>query len=64
VLVKPIFVLLGQTFNFGSDHPNAKILVDVSIVGLPRGIYYSPQDFVLTSLYLLDITLAGTTLTD
>lgn len=61
VLVKPIFVLLGSPFNFDSDHPNAKIPMDVAITGVPRGIYYSPQYFVLKFLYPLDITLTGTT---
>jgi hypothetical protein len=59
VLVKPIFKLLGY-FNFGSDHPNAKIPVDVTTVGIPRGIYYFLQDFVLKFMYPLDVTLAGT----
>jgi hypothetical protein len=50
MLVKPIFMLLGCPLNFGSDHPNAKICVDVAVMGVPRGIYYSPQYFVLELL--------------
>jgi hypothetical protein len=61
MLMKPIFMLLGCPFNFGSDHPNAKISVDVAVTGVPRGIYYSPQYFVLELLYYLDVALAGTT---
>jgi hypothetical protein len=60
-LVKPIFMLLDKPFNFGIDYLNANIPVDVAIAGVPRGIYYSPQYFVLKSLYSLDVTLAGTT---
>jgi hypothetical protein len=37
MLVKPIFMLLRCPFNFGSDHPNAKVSVDVAVTGVPRG---------------------------
>jgi hypothetical protein len=59
MLVKPIFRLLGCPFNFGSDHHNAKIPIDVAIMGIPRGVYYSPQYVVLKLLYPLGVT--GTT---
>jgi hypothetical protein len=59
VLVKPILALLGWRFNFRSDHPNANITVDVAIAGVPKGIYYPPQHFVLKSLYPLDVILLG-----
>jgi hypothetical protein len=45
----------------GCDHPNAKITMDVAITGVPRGIYYSPQYFVLEFLYPLDAIVTGTT---
>jgi hypothetical protein len=41
MLVKPIFVLLGCPFNFCSDHPNAKIPMDVAITCVLRGNIYS-----------------------
>jgi hypothetical protein len=44
-------MLLGRPFDFDSDHPNAKIMMDVAITGVPRDIYYSPQYFVLEFLY-------------
>jgi hypothetical protein len=56
-----IFVLLGCPFKFSSDHSNAKIPMDVTITGVPRGIYYSPQYLVLKFLYPLYVTLTGTT---
>jgi hypothetical protein len=40
MLVKPIFMLLGCSFNFSSDHPNAKVSVDVAVTGVPRGIQF------------------------
>jgi hypothetical protein len=52
-MLKPIFMLLGCPLNFGSDHPKAKVSVDVGVTGVPRGIYYSS--------YYLDVALAGTT---
>jgi hypothetical protein len=61
MLVKLIFMLLDCAFNFGSDDPNTKISVDVAITGIPRGIYYSPQYFVLKLLYYLDVAPTGTT---
>jgi hypothetical protein len=61
MLMKPIFMLLSCPFNFGSDHPNAKVSVDVAITGVKWGIYYSPQYFVLELLYYLDVALADTT---
>jgi hypothetical protein len=38
----------------GCPHPNAQFTMDVAITGVPRGIYYSPQYFVLEFLYPLD----------
>jgi hypothetical protein len=61
VLVKLIFVLLGCPFNFGCDHPNAKIPMDVTVMDIRRGIYYSCQYLLLKFLYPLDVTLTGTT---
>jgi hypothetical protein len=37
MLVKLIFMLLGCSFNFNSDHPTAKVSVDVIVTGVPRG---------------------------
>jgi hypothetical protein len=31
MLVKSIFMLLGCPFNFGNDHRNAKVSVDVAV---------------------------------
>jgi hypothetical protein len=61
VLVEPIFMLLGCPSDFGNDHPNAKITMDDAITGVPRGIYNSPQYFVLEFLYPLDAIVTGTT---
>jgi hypothetical protein len=50
MLVKPIFMLLGCPFNFSSDHPNAKVSVDVAVTGVLKGMLVNKSIILKWSL--------------